>query len=68
MLANSPHGTSYTIYDPSIGRNRVTTIQFKHPRHPLPKGTLNAILGTDQTNIGHAGLVKLIHKYDRKKK
>jgi len=68
FVRKSNHGYSYTIYDPSIGRKRVTIIPYHHPRRPLPKGTLNRILGPDQTNIGRAGLVKLIKKYGRKKK
>ncbi|MBI4318650.1 MAG: hypothetical protein HY675_09185 [Chloroflexi bacterium] len=45
----------------SDGRTRITVVPNK--KVPLPEGTIHDILGRDQTNIGHSGLVELIQKY-----
>jgi hypothetical protein len=42
------------------GRYRVTIIPTSN--ESLPKGTLAAILGPKQTNIGHDGLIELLKK------
>ena len=42
-------------------RTRVTVIPTANDS--LPKGTLSKILGPQQTNIGHDGLLDLIKKY-----
>ncbi|GAH04432.1 unnamed protein product [marine sediment metagenome] len=53
------HGIAVTKY---IGdRNRVTVIP--NTRASLDIGTLMAILGSKQTNIGKRGLLRLINKY-----
>ncbi len=62
----SKHGESYIKYDKTIKRTRVTTIQYNKRNESLPTITLHLILGPDQTNIGRAGLLKLIKKYGLK--
>lgn len=52
-----PHGIAFSKVDVS-GQMRVTTIPDK--RSAIPPGTLAAILGLKQTNLGRAGLVALI--------
>lgn len=53
------HGIS--LYKKHKDRTRVTIIPNKSD--DLPKGTLSAILGPKQTNIGREGLEELIDKY-----
>ena len=54
------HGESLVKTDEK-GRKSVTVIPTKG--RSLPKGTLGAILGPKQTNIGREGLLKLIERY-----
>lgn len=60
------HGRSFHKHFPIEGRGRVTVVPDK--RTPLPDGTLAAILGPKQTNIGREGLATLIatHKLGKK--
>ena len=43
------------------GRTLVTVVPSKS--EPLPAGTLAAILGSKQTQLGKAGLQRLLEKY-----
>ena len=53
------HGIALTKAFPN--RTRVTVVP--DTRASLPEGTLQDILGTDQTGIGKRGLLGLINKY-----
>lgn len=53
------HGISFSKADEA--RNRVTIVPDK--RSTLPSGTLGAILGPKQTNIGREGLERLLLQY-----
>ena len=57
------HGVGLAKAD-ATGRMRVTTIPDK--RRPLAPGTLAAILGPKQSNLGRAGLAALIAKHGLK--
>ena len=56
----SPHGTGYHKQFPSGGR--ITTIP--RTNESLAPSTLGSILGPMQTQIGRAGLLRLIKKYE----
>jgi hypothetical protein len=57
------HGIGFAKADPD-GRVRVTVVPDR--RRPLTSGTLAAILGPQQTNIGRDGLASLIERYGLK--
>ena len=63
----SKHGTVYKKSFAIDGRTvtRITVIPTKkHKRNnPIPRGTLKAILGPNQTGLGVAGLAKLIEEH-----
>ncbi len=53
-------GKHFSLIKKFKDRTRVTTI--KNTQDDIPRGTLNAILGKDQTNMGREGFLKLLHK------
>jgi len=53
-------GKHFSLVKKFKDRTRVTTI--KNTSNDIPRGTLNAILGKDQTNLGREGFLKLLHK------
>jgi len=52
------HGRTLTK---KVGDRTLVTF-IPETKEPLPSGTLSAILGPKQTNIGHDGLLELINK------
>lgn len=58
------HGIALRKYFPKEKRTRVTIVSTHNDT--LPKGTLGAILGSKQTNLGKEGLQKLIEDYGLK--
>ena len=58
------HGIAFRKYFPDEKRTRITIISTHNDT--LPKGTLSAILGPKQTNLGKDGLQKLINEYGLK--
>ncbi|MFW9951817.1 MAG: type II toxin-antitoxin system HicA family toxin [Candidatus Thorarchaeota archaeon] len=59
ITRKATHGVSLKKFFPD-GRYRVTIIPTSN--ESLPKGTLAAILGPKQTNLGHDGLIELLKK------
>lgn len=54
------HGISFSRFDDS-GVKRITVIPDK--RAPLTDGTLGAILGMKQSNVGRVGLADMIERH-----
>ena len=54
----APHGV--VMKKLVCGKTLVTTIADH--KSPMPPGTLRAILGSEQTNLGRAGLQRLLKK------